>query len=103
LGVPYELAGARAEREYAENPEILRGREIGRLDVTRLYMDHEFNVYPLNQIEEQAVIGNDKEGRFLLMARLRGKKQCRSLSDERCKSLCLPRRENLRILTPINC
>lgn len=72
LGVPYELAGARAEREYAENPEILRGMEIGRLDVTRLYMDHEFNVYPLNQIEEQAVIGNYKEGRFLLMARLRG-------------------------------
>lgn len=72
LGVPYELAGARAEREYAENPEILRNMEIGRLYLNRLYMDHEFNVYPLNQIEEQAVIGNYKEGRFLLMARLRG-------------------------------
>lgn len=72
LGVPNELSGGRPEREYAENPELLRDVKIHRLDVNRLYVDREFNVYPLNQIEEQAVIGNFKEGRNLLMDRLCG-------------------------------
>ncbi len=72
LGVPFELVGARPEREYAEDPEILRDSKIRCMDLNRLYVDREFNVYPLNQIEEQAVIGNYKEGKFLLLDRLRG-------------------------------
>lgn len=72
-GIPYKLDGARPEREYAENPEILRNIVIRRLDLDHLYVDREFNVYPLNQIEEQTVIGNVKEGRLLLMDRLLGK------------------------------
>ncbi|BES66255.1 hypothetical protein SANA_26940 [Gottschalkiaceae bacterium SANA] len=72
-GIPYKLDGARPEREYAENPEILRNIVIRRLDLDHLYVDREFNVYPLNQIEDQTVIGNIKEGRLLLMDRLLGK------------------------------
>ncbi len=89
LGVPYKLAGARAEREYAKNPEILRDMKIRRLDLNRLYMDHEFNVYPLNQIEEQAMIGNYKEGRVLLMARLRGEEPMME-SFRRAMQISLP-------------
>ena len=75
LGIPYELNQTRPEREYAENPEYLMDLEIYRFDLDHLYVDQEFNVYPLNQIAEETVIGNLKEGRALLMDRLRGEAQ----------------------------
>lgn len=72
LGIPFSTEGMRPEWAYAENPELVRDVAIRRLDLEKLYVDRNLQVYPLNQIDESLCIGNYREGKRLLFDRLQG-------------------------------
>lgn len=72
MGLPVSTEGMRPEWEYAKNPDMLRETKIPKLNFTRLYLDRNMGVYPLNQIEPDLCIGNYQEGKALLFDRLKG-------------------------------